>query len=123
MGFSFAVCNQGLTTILSISVPVLNVVYPIAITLIVMGLCDKWLRNNSFAYPCTVGAVGVISVLYALDDMAVPLGFVGKLCHKLPFYSFGMGWVVAGVVVLALSFVPAKLKKASRTDCAADTVA
>ena len=123
VGFSFAVCNQGLTTILSISVPVLNVVYPIAITLIVMGLCDKWLRSNSFAYPCTVGAVGVISVLYALDQMSVPMGFVGELCHKLPFYSFGMGWVVAGVVVLALSFVPAKLKKASRTDCAADTVA
>ena len=124
VGFSFAVCNQGLTTILSISVPVLNVVYPVAITLIVMGLCDKWLRSNPLAYPCTVGAVSVVSVLYALDQMSLPLGVVGEWFHKMPFYSLGMGWTVVGAVVLALSFVLAKFAKPARAaDPAADHAA
>ncbi len=107
--FSFAVCNQGLNTILSISVPVLNAIYPVSIVLIVLGLCDKWLQNNRFAYPVTVAAVGVVSVVYALHDLKVPLGFVAELFEKLPFYSLGMGWVTVAVVAFAFSVVMAKV--------------
>lgn len=38
--FSFLVCNLGLNVILSISVPVLNIVYPVSIVLILLGLTD-----------------------------------------------------------------------------------
>ncbi len=107
--FAFAVCNQGLNTILSISVPVLNAIYPVAIVLIVLGLCDKWLQNNRFVYPCTVGAVGVVSVLYALENLHVPMGPLGKVLHMLPFYSAGMGWVCVGVVMALFSLVLTRL--------------
>ena len=39
--FSFLVCNLGLNMILSISVPILNVIYPESIVLILLGLSDK----------------------------------------------------------------------------------
>lgn len=107
--FSFAVCNQGLNTILSISVPVLNAIYPVAIVLIVLGLCDKWLQNNRFVYPCTVGAVCVVSVLFALENLHVPMGVVSQLLHKLPFYAAGMGWVCVAVVMVAVSLVLGRL--------------
>ena len=56
-GFSFVVCNQGLNVILSISVPVLDAIYPISIMLIVLGLCDTKLGHIPFIYPCTIGSV------------------------------------------------------------------
>ena len=101
--FSFAVCNQGLNKILSISVPVLNAVYPVAIMLIVLGLCDKWLKNNKVVYPLTIGLVGLVSVLHALESVKVPLGFVSTALSKLPLYQEGMGWVLVAAVSLVLS--------------------
>ena len=100
--FSFLVCNQGLNTILSISVPVLNAIYPVAIVLIVLGLCHKWIYNSRYFYPAVVGAVAVVSVLYALEQLKLPLGFVGSALHLLPLYSFGMGWVPVALAVAAV---------------------
>ena len=105
VGFSFLVCNQGLNTILSISVPVLNMVYPVAIVLIVLGLFHKFYQNNPYVFPCTVGAVGAVSVLYALEQLGVPMGFVGKALAMLPFYSYGMGWVTVAAAAAAISGV------------------
>ena len=110
--FSFAVCNQGLNKILSLSVPVLNAVYPVAIVLIVLGLCDKWLAGNKFVYPCTVGAVSVVSVLYSLEQLGASFGFVTSLCKLLPFYSMGMGWVSVALVMTAFSLVAHKFSAA-----------
>lgn len=112
VGFSFLVCNQGLNTILSISVPVLNAIYPVSIALIVLGLLDGKIKDNKFVYPVTITAVGTISVIYALDQLKVPMGFVTKLCHNLPLYSFGMGWVLVAVVAIMMSLMFTKGKKA-----------
>ena len=114
-GFSFIVCNQGLNMILSISVPVLDAIYPISIMLIVLGLCDTWLKRNPYIYPCTIGAVGAISVIYALEKVGVKFGFVNKLCHSLPLYSLGLGWVVVAVAVMAFCCVVCVFKKVDDT--------
>ena len=99
--FSFLVCNQGLNTILSISVPVLNAIYPVAIVLIVLALCHKWLQNNRYFYPVVVGLVGLVSVLYAVEQLGLPLGFLSDVLHMLPLYGYGMGWVPVGLSAAA----------------------
>ena len=114
--FSFVVCNQGLNTILSISVPVLNAIYPTAIVLILLGVCDKWFKTNSYVYPLVVWPVSAVSVVYATDQM-VSLGLVGELCSYLPFYSMGMGWVSVALVMLAVSLaLPKLLVKAEKEE-------
>ena len=110
VGFSFLVCNQGLNTILSISVPVLNAIYPVAIVLIVLGLCDKWLKNTA-AFPATVGVTAVVSVVYSLYKMGLPLGPVNTLFSLLPFYGVGMGWAPAALVVGLATVALAKVRK------------
>ncbi len=99
--FSFVVCNFGLNTILSLSVPVLNAIYPVAIVLIVLGLMHKFFDNNPCVFPVTVGATVVMSLLYASSTMGLSLGPVDQLLHALPLYSVGMGWVLVAVVVAA----------------------
>ena len=113
--FSFAVCNQGLNTILSISVPVLNIVYPVAIVLMVMGLCDKWLQNNKFIYPVVIFGVSIISVIYAVDKLVELGSFSTFLKTYLPLYDIGLGWVLVAVVLtvvsLAINLIVKKCKK------------
>lgn len=101
-GFSFLICNQGLDMILSISVPVLDAIYPISIMLIVLGLCDSALKNVAFIYPCTIGAVGVVSIVYAAENIGLHLGIVSRLFHTLPLYSLGLGWVVVAIMVMGI---------------------
>ena len=114
--FSFAVCNQGLNTILSISVPVLNAVYPVAIVLIVLGICHKHLDSSRWVFPCTVGATAVVSVLFALENAGMHLGVVTSLLRGLPFYSVGMGWVPVAVAALVVS-AAAERVRAGRASC------
>lgn len=104
-GFSFLVCNLGLTAILSVSVPVLNAIYPASIMLIVLGLCDRWFQKNRFVYPLTIAAVSFLGIVHALMELKVPLGFVATMCNKIPMFSTGMGWVWAAVAAVLLSVV------------------
>ncbi len=108
-GFSFLICNQGLNTILGLSVPVLDAIYPMSIVLIVLGLCDALLKNNRFIYPVTIASVGVVSILYVLDKGRVPLGVFGKILHRLLLYSMGLGWVTVAFAAVCVSIVLAVL--------------
>ena len=76
-----------------------------SIVLILLGLCDSWMKNNRYLYPVTITGVGCISVIYVLDQAKVPLGILGEMCHKLPFYSLGLGWVAAGLAAALFSMV------------------
>lgn len=97
---SFFICNLGLNKILSISVPVLNMIYPISIVLIMMGLIDEYLSYKQFFYPMTILCVGVISVVYALN---VP--YFNHLFQMLPLYDLGLGWSSVSLVLIAISFL------------------
>ena len=61
--FSLLVCNLGLNMILSISVPVLNAIYPVSIVLILLGLSHDLWKRNPFVYPMTVLGTAAVSVL------------------------------------------------------------
>lgn len=98
-GFSFVTSNLGLTTILSISVPILNAIYPVAILLILMGLTDGLWAKNPYLYPLVIGGTAVVSVVYALDSAGIPL----DLLRWLPMYDLGFGWVTVAAVMLLIS--------------------
>lgn len=104
-GFSFLVCNLGLNTILSISVPVLNAIYPVSIVLILLGLTHGLWKSNRFVYPCVVGGTAVVSVIYALDSAGLP----ELLAEYLPLYSSGYGWLLVAAGMLLVGLVLNKL--------------
>lgn len=108
--FSFAICNQGLNTILSISVPILNAIYPVSIVLIVLGLSHRFIAKNRFVYPFTVLGTAVVSVISAVDGAGLSLGFVSNAVNSLPFSSLGFGWVCVTVVMLVISFILGGIK-------------
>lgn len=105
VGFSFLICNLGLNTILSISIPVLDAIYPISIVLILLGLSHALWKNNPYVYPVTIAATGCVSVLYALETAGVPLGVLGTLLRRLPLYDMGFSWVTVAAAALAVSVI------------------
>ena len=98
-GFSFLVCNQGLSAILSVSVPILSAIYPMAIVLILLGLTHRLWEKNPYAYPMTVGAAGIVSVLNVLHTLGAPL----DLLTALPLYAHGFAWLPLSAAALAAS--------------------
>ncbi len=105
--FSFLVCNLGLNMILSISVPILNAIYPVSIVLILLGLTHDLWKNNRYIYPCVVGGTAVISVIYAMDEAGLP-ELLGKV---LPLYNSGYGWIVIAAVMVIVGIVIGKVSK------------
>ena len=117
--FSFLVCNMGLNAILSVSIPVLNAIYPVSIVLILLGLSDRLWENNPFVYPLVVAGTSVVSIIHALETAKVPLGFVYTMCEKLPLYESGFGWALIAAGMLAVSMVLGLFLKPSRKTAAA----
>ena len=109
-GFSFLVSNLGLSAILSISIPVLNAIYPVAIVLILLGLSHQLWQNNRLVYPVVVAGTAAVSVVYALESAGLPLGVVSRVCGMLPLYAEGFGWVAVAVVLLVVSLPLGKKK-------------
>ena len=107
--FSFLICNLGLNAILSISIPVLNAIYPVSIVLIVLGLSHGLWKGNRFVYPVTIGATAVISVLYAVDAAGLSLGVVSRTLRQLPLYDLGFSWVVLSLAALVVSLLLGRL--------------
>ena len=118
--FSLLVCNLGLNMILSISVPVLNAIYPVSIVLILLGLTHDLWKQNRFVYPLTVLGTGAVSVLYALGDAGVPLGNLGVLLHRLPLYKLGFGWLGVAAAMLALSLLAGAFTKTKNSPAVRD---
>lgn len=114
--FSFLVCNLGLNMILSISIPVLNAIYPVSIVLILLGLSDNLWKDNRFVYPCVITGTAVISVIYALDELDLKLGVLTSFTEKLPMYTQGFGWVSVAVILLVISFLAGKVTMKKKTD-------
>ena len=101
--FSFLVCNLGLNAILKISIPILNIIYPVAIVLIILGLTNKLWENNKFTYKLVIFSTGVISILHSFDMAGVSLGFFTKVLRLLPFYEDGFGFLTVAIFMSLLS--------------------
>ena len=109
---SYAVSIFGLNAILAVSVPVLNALYPVAIVLIVLGLCHRVCGKAPLCYPMAVAFCGVVSVLYALESAGLALPLLTDFLHILPLYQSSLCWVLpaalGGALGAALSLMRRK---------------
>ena len=102
---SMAVSNAGLNMILKVSVPVLNAIYPVAIVLILLSFCQKWLEGLRYVYPVAILFTGVSSVLSALRGASLLPSGVAELLVKAPLASMGLGWVIPAVLGAAIGIL------------------
>ena len=109
---SMILANMGLTKILSISVPVLDMIYPIAIMLIVLAMVDKFIKGSRIVYSLTILFTGVVSVIYGLKGFGIELG--DKIFGNLPLYTEGLGWLVPAILGIVLGLIISAIKEKSQ---------
>lgn len=107
---SMLLANMGLTQILSISVPILNAIYPIAIMLIVLSMLEYLIKLDNVVYGLTILLTGVVSCIDALMQVGFNLSFLGEFIKTLPLYSVGLSWIVPALIGIVLGFILSLLK-------------
>ena len=101
--FSFAVSNVGLTKIISLSVPVLCLLYPIVIVLVMMAFMPV---KRACVYRSTLAFTIVFAIIDGLNAAGVPMKMAEALFKDvIPFYSAGFGWFVPSIVGLVLGIL------------------
>lgn len=102
---SMLIANAGLDLILGLSVPVLSIIYPVAIALIALSLLHRWVGRQPLVYPLTVLFTGVASILYTLRDLKVLPAALSDLLGALPLAAQGLGWLLPALVGMVVGLV------------------
>jgi branched-chain amino acid:cation transporter, LIVCS family len=106
---STAIANLGLTQILQISVPILGMIYPIAIVLIFLGLFDDFIKKNQYIYRSVIGLVALFSILDTINKSFLNNIWGGGF-EILPFYIEGIGWLTPAVIGLIVGYLTGKFR-------------
>ncbi|CAM5214359.1 Branched-chain amino acid transport system carrier protein OS=Ureibacillus acetophenoni OX=614649 GN=SAMN05877842_10964 PE=3 SV=1 [Ureibacillus acetophenoni] len=104
---SFTVANLGLNQILAISVPILGMIYPMAIVLIVLGIFAR--LTNHYIYLITMIFTAVFSIIDTINVTFLKKSLADTLSY-IPLYDQGVGWVLPAIVGLIIGTVVAKGK-------------
>jgi branched-chain amino acid:cation transporter, LIVCS family len=92
------VANLGLAQILKVSVPVLGLMYPMAITLIILGLFhDRLPFKSKPVYVLPISFVGLYSLFEILNNSLLGGNFTELLSH-VPMQEMGFGWLIPGLI-------------------------
>lgn len=106
--FSLLVANQGLTQLISVSVPVLVGLYPLAIVLVALSLLDRfWVSPSRVFMP-----VMAVTLIFGVVDGLAAAGFsdwIPTLFTQLPLADQSMGWLVPVLVMLVLAVATDRL--------------
>lgn len=109
---SFLISNVGLTSIIYLAIPILMLLYPLAITLILLAFIDAVCGYHRYIYLCTtvftlLAAIGDMlgALPFGLNEIAVISSIIEIYRNTLPFFDIGMGWIVPAVIGIALGTV------------------
>ncbi|WP_347506509.1 branched-chain amino acid transport system II carrier protein [Pseudomonas anguilliseptica] len=102
--FSLLVANQGLTQLISFSIPVLVGLYPLAIVLVALSLLDDlWCSSARVFRP-----VMAVTLVFGLVDGIAAAGgkaLVPSFFSQLPLADQSLGWLLPVLLTLALAVV------------------
>ena len=111
--FSFIVSNMGLSTIIRYSIPVLMLIYPPAISLVLLAMFGKYFHHDQKVYAWVTAFTWAaslfdffktlpeqIQLLFHLDNA------VGFAENFLPFFNLNLGWIIPAMLglIIGLSF-------------------
>jgi branched-chain amino acid:cation transporter, LIVCS family len=100
--FSMIIANIGLTQLISVSLPVLIVIYPLAIVLILLSFMHNWFNGYSGVYIGALVPTFIISFIDGLKTAGMELSGLSDILSILPLFNQGIGWLLpasAGAII------------------------
>lgn len=108
---SFVIANFGLTNIIQFAIPVLMFLYPLAIVLILLGLCSPFFGHKKSVYAWSMFLTFFVSIIDGYSALTGSLPGATFATFEsvkefyltyLPFYGIGLGWILpalAGAII------------------------
>jgi len=82
---------------INISVPILVFIYPVMISLILLNLFGKYIKND-YVYKGVVLFTGIIGLIESLETLGIKNYYTKSVLEILPFSDYGLTWLFPGVV-------------------------
>ncbi|MEH7331780.1 branched-chain amino acid transport system II carrier protein [Neobacillus drentensis] len=118
---SFIIANFGLNNIIQYAVPVLMLLYPLAIVLILLTLCSSFFNHKQSVYAASMLLTFCVSFFDGYSTLVgsmpgAAISFLESIkaayIEYLPLYSIGLGWILPAVVGALIGyFWPTESKK------------
>lgn len=96
--FSMIIANIGLTQLIAFSVPVLVIIYPLAIVLIVLSFFHNFFKGYSLVYIVALIPTGIISLIDGLKTAGLNVTALTDSLSFLPLFDQGIGWIVPAII-------------------------
>lgn len=109
---SFILANQGLNSVITMSVPVLSIVYPVAITSVLLILLARFIPTKPIAQQIPVAVVSIISILSVIHTQG---WFKLSLIDNLPLKDYSLEWFPIAVITTIIGYIVAPLFKKQKT--------
>ena len=94
---SFLLSILGVESIIRISVPILVFIYPVMISLIILNLFGKYIKND-YVYKGVVLFTGIIGLIESLESLGIKNYYTNSILEILPFLDYGLTWLFPGLI-------------------------
>lgn len=115
---SFLIANLGLQKIISLSIPVLMYLYPLAIVLIFLSLAYPIIGKNKRIFSLTILFTAIFSIfdlLKALPENISSTDSISRIVdfakNYLPAFELGFGWLIPAIFGIILGLLISIIKK------------
>lgn len=106
---SLIITNFGLTKVLEMASPLLMLLYPLAISLIVLVFTDRFFKGSRSVYIGTTIGVGFVAILEALKDFfsstPTKVDAINEIFSFIPLIANGAGWITTGIIGGLLGYI------------------
>ena len=110
--FSFAVANVGLTKMITITLPVLIMVYPPVIVLTLSSFGKKVFGNSPEPYAFGMLFAFVVGIFDGLKAAGLlSEGMVASVNSMIPWFNLGIGWVIPAIVGIVVGMIIKRIRK------------
>jgi branched-chain amino acid:cation transporter, LIVCS family len=108
--FSFTMANLGLSQLISVSIPLLITIYPIAIVLVLLSLLHSYIPVSRAVYIGAIIGAGIVSIYDGLTTAGIKIDLISAGFNFIPLYTNGLGWLLPSIVggLMGLFFQNAK---------------
>nr|AAC38146.1 branched-chain amino acid carrier protein [Staphylococcus aureus] len=96
---SFIIANQGLNAVISMSIPVLSIVYPVAITVVLLILIAKFIPTKRISQQIPVIIVFILSIFSVISKLGwLKINFI----ESLPLRACSLEWFPVAIIATIL---------------------
>ncbi|MGN1385644.1 MAG: branched-chain amino acid transport system II carrier protein [Bacillus sp. (in: firmicutes)] len=110
---SAIIANLGLNAILSFSVPVLGLIYPVAVVLVILAMFDESFNSKKSIYVWSITLTALYSTISTINTSFLDAQLDAYLQY-IPLHSVGVGWILPAIIGIVIGAVMPQSNTASK---------